>query len=242
VDDRRDADSIWVACADVIWPETAFAAAPQEVAAVLRLTSLARARLDVLDIPCGPGRHAAAFAALGHRVVAVDFAEAVLARVPEHPGITRRLADMRTFVDPARFDLAVNLNHSFGYFAARSDDLRVLRNLRMSLRTGGALVLALQPKECLLRNHQEVRAVEMPGGVTVTDTRSLGDHDWMHSVWTVRGSGREHTFDMSFRMYGAQELVRELFAAGFRRAVALGGYDGRPFDADATRLVAIGFV
>lgn len=39
---------------------------------VVRFASLVRARGDVLDVACGPGRHTRFFLARGHRVVAID--------------------------------------------------------------------------------------------------------------------------------------------------------------------------
>jgi len=43
-------------------------------------------------------------------------------------------ADMRGFVRPEGFDLALSLFTSFGYFDDAEDDLRVLRNVHRSLR------------------------------------------------------------------------------------------------------------
>ena len=51
---------------------------------------------------------------------------------------------------------------SFGYFASRDDDLRVLRNVRASLNAHGTLVLDVMGKEWLARHFQPTRSEVAP--------------------------------------------------------------------------------
>ena len=71
MEDRFGADSVWEIGRQSIFPTGAFAAAPAEMAACLKLAGVTGA-VDLLDLPCGPGRHSLPLARVGHRVVAVD--------------------------------------------------------------------------------------------------------------------------------------------------------------------------
>lgn len=96
---------------------------------------------DVLDLACGVGRHAIAFAKLGFRVTAVDLSAFHLAKAKERAAATDASiefiqSDMRAFIRPNAFDLVVSLFSSFGYFEDPQDDLQVLRNMHQSLKPG----------------------------------------------------------------------------------------------------------
>jgi SAM-dependent methyltransferase len=77
---------------------------------------------DLLDVPCGFGRHSVPLARAGFRAVGVDRSEALLAEAGRRAGGERwpKLvrADYRTlpFADES-FDAAVNLFTSLGYLA-----------------------------------------------------------------------------------------------------------------------------
>src|SRR5215218_7647763 len=98
-----------------------------------RAQALAAARLsgcpeggDLLDVPCGFGRHAVALARAGYRVVGVDRSEALLAEARRRAGAGQWPslvhADYREvpFAD-ASFDGAVNLFSSLGYLGDEQD-------------------------------------------------------------------------------------------------------------------------
>ena len=69
----------------------------------------------------GPGRHVAALAKRGFRVTGVDLSPFLLRRAQELAqresfGIEWVQEDMRSFLRPEAFDLAISLFTSFGYF------------------------------------------------------------------------------------------------------------------------------
>lgn len=121
-----------------------FAVAERDAAEIARNLTLSPPA-TILDLGCGAGVHAIAFAARGFAVTAVDRTRLLLDRAGAE-ATARSLAiefveaDMRDFVRPAAFDLACSLYASFGYFDD-DDNARVLRNIRASLRDGGTLLL-----------------------------------------------------------------------------------------------------
>src|SRR5438445_2466532 len=63
-------ESIWKDLYPFTFPESAFTVADEQVEKILRLTGVGGG--TVLDLCCGPGRHAVAFARRGFAVTAVD--------------------------------------------------------------------------------------------------------------------------------------------------------------------------
>jgi hypothetical protein len=65
--------------------------------------------------------------------------------------------------------------------------------------------------------------------------------DWarVHNEWTVVRDGRAQTFEFRLRIYSGLELRALLTAADFTEVRLYGGLDGRPYDLEAERLVAV---
>ncbi len=244
MEDRFGADSVWEIGRQSIFPRGAFDAAPAEMAACLKLAGVTGA-VDLLDLPCGPGRHSLPMARVGHRVVAVDRTPAYLKELRARAAddelkIDVVEADMREFVRPASFDLILNLYHSFGYFEDVEDDRRVLRNFATSLRPGGALLMDLIGREIMTRDFEPLRQRELPDGTVVREEAMLSDDGrWLYSTWLFTTDGETREFDMSHRLYGGDELRAELRLAGFDEVALHGGLDGRPWSPEAIRLVAV---
>ena len=217
-----------------------------EVTKVLALAGIAAPEgRTVLDLCCGPGRHAVPLARRGMRVTGVDRTRFLLDRARERvrlAGVTIELieADMRGFQRPAAYDLALSMFTSFGYFASRDDDLRVLRNVRASLNARGIFVLDVMGKEWLARHFQPTRSRSLPDGSLLIDRNTVVD-DWtaVESQVTLLREGRSRTFRSRLSVYSGLELRDRLLQAGFAAVRLHGNLDGAPYDLDAARLVAV---
>src|SRR5207302_6427951 len=109
-----------------MFPPSRFAAAVEEVSQVLALTDFTGH--DVLDLCCGPGRHAVGFAQRGYAVTGVDASPFLLERALERGAeaaveIEWVRDDMRRFLRPGAFDLAYSVFTAFVYFESEEDDL-----------------------------------------------------------------------------------------------------------------------
>ena len=200
---------------------------------------------DALDLGCGPGRHAIPLARRGFRVTAVDLSPFHLAKARERAetaqvAVELVQSDMRAFVRADAFDLAVSLFTSFGYFDDPADDLRVLRHVHESLRPGGVLVMDVASKERLARVlHPTLSQRAVDGALLVQRHQIVEDWTRVRNEWTVVRDGRARTFEFLLRIYSGQELKAVLGAAGFATVTLYGGLDGRPYDLEAERLVAV---
>jgi SAM-dependent methyltransferase len=243
--DWHDDDEWWRATQAHIFGPEAWERAPREVEQVVALARLA-APLRVLDMPCGVGRHALELARRGCTVTAVDrtaaYLEQARARAREQ-GVQVEFVqeDMRTFVRPASFDLALNLFTSFGYFENQDDDRRVLANFFSSLRPGGALVMEMAGREVLARIFQPRDWRELPDGTLLLEERRLArEWTWMENRWIlIRGTERRE-LPLRHRLYGGADLRSRLEEAGFAPVTVHGDLAGAPYDHGATRLVAVG--
>lgn len=238
-------ERFWEAFDPVIFGPELHEAAPADVEAVLSLSgALPGAR--VLDLCCGPGRHALELCRRGHAVTGVDRTERFLRRAresAEEEGLELELVleDMRRFVRPDAFELVINLYTSFAYFEDDGDDLQAARNMATSLVPGGTLVLELMSKEVLARIFQERDWRPLSGGGYVLEERRLLD-GWSRvaSRWVlVTADGAVHEHELVLRLYSGQELRSLLLAAGFAQVELYGSLDGAPYDHQAARLVAV---
>jgi ubiquinone/menaquinone biosynthesis C-methylase UbiE len=216
--------------------------APQQAAAAARLAACP-AGGDLLDVPCGYGRHAIALARAGYRVVGVDRSRTLLAEARRRAGDGPPElveADYRElpFADES-FDAALNLFTSLGYLGDE-EDTKVLDQIRRVLRPDGRLVIETMHRDLAVSRFRaqdwqllgegrlllEQRTFDAAAGVATT-TQTLIDK---------AGSRDSRTF--SVRVYTATELVAMLLSAGFDEARCYGDFDGSPFATD-TRLVIV---
>jgi SAM-dependent methyltransferase len=233
-------EEFWEACYPHMFRGQRFAAAPKEVDALVALSGVTSGA--ALDLCCGPGRHSVALARQGFAVTAVDRSPFLLAKAREHAAgapIEFVQADMREFVRPAAFDLAISLFTSFGYFATRNEDLAVLRNVRSSLKPGGAFVIDIIGKEALAA--RLVPAWWEPGAegeLFIQHPEILPGWSRLRSQWLLVKDGAALRFEFECNLYSGQELLEALEGAGFSDVQLFGSLEGSPYDNHAARLVA----
>jgi SAM-dependent methyltransferase len=238
-------ERFWSVMDAVLFDPDRLAGTFAEVDAILALAGL-RPGMRLLDLCCGPGRHSLEFARRGLHVTGVDRTPRYLARArrtarAEGLQLTLRHQDMRAPLGEARFDAAVNLFTSFGYFEDPADDRRVLTHLFQALAPGGVLVLEMTGREILARTWRDRDWAPLPGGGYLLQDRTLTPGwEWVSNRWILVRGGKVEEFTVSHRLYGASDLSGLLRAVGFAEVQAFGGLDGSPYDQHAQRLVVVG--
>jgi SAM-dependent methyltransferase len=186
-----------------------------------------------------------AFAKEGFTVTGVDRSAFLLGRAGRHAeaeGVEVEWveADMRDFRRESAYDLAVSLYTAFGYFEDAAENLKVLENVRAGLAPGGKLVLDVLGKETLAPKFQASDAQDTADGGVLFQRRTILD-DWsrLRAEWTLVRNSTVQRFTFTIWIYSGFELKRMLEDAGFAEVRLYGHLDGRPYDLEARRLVAV---
>ncbi|OGS14117.1 MAG: hypothetical protein A2234_03670 [Elusimicrobia bacterium RIFOXYA2_FULL_58_8] len=222
---------------------TAVEKAPAEALFVLRQLKLPKGAA-LLDLCCGPGRHAVEFAKKGLAVTGYDFSgeylEEAAARARKKKVVLRLLrGDMRRLPFSGEFDAVVNLFTSFGYFLKFSDDLKTLKGVARALKPGGLFLLDLVHGDFVRKHFRPRTWDEMEEYYHLED--STAGPDGITSAWTriPKKGGKVLRRVFFTRLYTRQRLAKALTAAGLEPLKFRGGFGGQPLSPQKNRLIAL---
>jgi SAM-dependent methyltransferase len=190
----------------------------------------------VLDVGCGPGRHALALAGRGMRVVGVDrspdfIALARAAAVEQRATVDFVGMDVRDLAFDGEFDAVICLcQGGFGLLGGR-DEPEAFARIARSVRPGGRLALSAFSAAFAVRFLEDGETFDPATGV-------------LHEVATVRDpDGAEREFDLWTTCFTTRELELLAAGAGFEvdavHGVAPGGYGARPPALDQPELLLL---
>lgn len=127
--------------------------------------------MRVLDVGCGPGRHAHALANRGIEVVGLDitprFIELATEAAP--PGATFVVGDARALTYDGEFDAVISLCQG-GLGLVRGDDASVLEGMARAVRPGGRLALTAFSAYFAVRFLEDTDAFDAATGLNVEQT------------------------------------------------------------------------
>lgn len=241
-------EDFWRIFSPLMFGQKSWACVPEEVDQLLELLPIP-AGARVLDMACGPGRHALELARRGYRVTGVDSTPVLLEEARRRAAaealeIVFRLEDMRTFHQPGAFDAAINMYTAFGYFEDPAENQQALTNLAEALVPGGQLLMELAGKEVVARIFQKHNWTEIDGDFFLVE-RSLNE-DWSLMVlrWMRFSAEANHNYSLAeyavrHWLYSAVELKAMLSKAGFTQVQVYGSLGGIPYDEHAQRLVLV---
>lgn len=223
--------------------EAAVAMAPAEAAFILKRLNLKKGSA-LLDLCCGPGRHAVEFAKKGLAVTAYDFSGEYLleaaARAKKKKVPLRLLrGDMRELKFKGEFDAVVNLFTSFGYFLKFSDDIKTLKGAARALKPGGLFLIDVVSGEYVRAHFNPAPWHDMGDHYLLEETEL--DKDGTHCTWTTVSKKSGLTGKRTFftRLYDKQRLSAALKLAGFRPLKFWGDFRGRPLSPERNRLICL---
>jgi len=186
----------------------------------------------ILDVACGKGRHSISMANMGMQVTGIDISENSIKAACNHAheNLHFEVQDMRLPFAENRFDAAVNLFTSFGYFEDEEDDLRALRSIWGSLKSGGVFIqdyLNGSPIIKLLPETQEVIQDHVQFSI-----RKSFNHPFIYKHILVKDNDTEQAFTEKVRVYTQHDFIRLHEQAGFEVQKLWGNYQLGSFDAD----------
>jgi SAM-dependent methyltransferase len=180
--------------------------------------------MKLLDIGCGPGRHAHAFAEQGVDVVGIDISERFVELATER-GVPRsrfiRGDARRLPIREGSFDLAISLCQG-GFGLVPGEDGGVVQQIAAALRPGGRAVLSAFSSYFAVRFVEETDNFDADAGVN-------------HELATVKDeSGVDAQFDLWTSCFTPRELRLIARQSGLLVdaiwAVTPGGYAKNPPD------------
>lgn len=199
----------------------------------------------VLDLACGQGRHGIELARRGYHVTGVDLSTYLLdvaaARArAAHVSLRLVRGDMREPIRGARFDVALSLFTSFGYFADEADDRKVLRSVAGMLVPGGRLLIEVLNGQ-REREQFEPRQWFSVGKTAVMEERHLDSAGRRLVVQrTVSTPNARETDVHAIRIYSGEEVDAALRDAGFAQVQLCGDWNGEPLTPESHRVLAVG--
>jgi SAM-dependent methyltransferase len=239
-----DDESFWRDLYPFIFPDQRIASADEQMTKVLALTK--PAGKSVLDLCCGPGRCSIALAKRGFSVTGVDRTKYLLDKARAKAKAARVKIewirkDMRDFVRPNAFALALSMFTSFGYFDDKREDEIVLKNMITSLQPGGASLIDVQGKERLAKILAPTISTLLPGGAMLVERHEIFD-DWtrVRNEWLLIRNGKVKCFKFHHTVYSGLELRERMERAGFVGVTLFGNLDGDAYGSNAERLIAVG--
>lgn len=171
----------------------------QEVAFLIDALGL-EAGMRVLDVGCGPGRHALAFARRGYQVTGIDLSPDFLALARDAAaaeGLVMTLleGDVRALAYTDEFDVAISLcQGGFGLLGG-VDDLAVPARIAAAVRPGGRIAIETFHSYFAVAHREAGEDFDARTGV-------------VHDVATLRDpNGREAPFEMWTTCFTARELT-----------------------------------
>ena len=201
----------------------------------------------ILDVGCGPGRHSLELARRGFQVTGIDIHEPYLEKAkkysitekPEHlPNFIH--CDMRDYTTDRPYTGALSLFQSLGYFDDPSEDLKVCRRIHDALEPGGWFLIEMDGKESTAAAFEERTWMERDGRIILLEYEAEAAWTRLRNRWLFRDrDGSWHEYEFSYRLFSAEELGLLLEKAGFETIEFFGALDGRPYDQNAIRLVAL---
>jgi 2-polyprenyl-3-methyl-5-hydroxy-6-metoxy-1,4-benzoquinol methylase len=235
-------DRLWTAMAPALSKPERYSQARKDVGFIEAAMEL-RKGSAVLDMGCGAGTHATAFALRGYIVTAVDQSECLLHLAVKYAKqnnlpIEFVQGDMRRFVRPFAYDLACSLYFSFAYF----DDtinVRILKNIHQSLQSDGVFVLDTIGNGFVNECGNIFTDVEIQGSVYSCHRSFDTEHSMLSEIWTVISNGISQQFSTMQRFYQPHELMNMLQAARFKEIEISASLDlTSTYNNDSQRMVA----
>jgi SAM-dependent methyltransferase len=206
----------------------------QEVDHIISMLNL-KAGMRVLDVGCGPGRHAYELARRGITVHGIDISQTFvdLANESAPPGATFERMDARALTFEAEFDAAICLcQGAFGLMTANGQDVDVLKGIRRALKDGGGLALSAFNAYFAVKYFEQA---SFNAGTGVS-----------HEVTEIRNQeGAAQTVDLWTGCYTPRELRLMLSVCDFEphsiSSVDPGGYAEGPATTESSEFLVVAF-
>ena len=244
--DWFESENFWTQYAPIMFDDARWAEAPTVAQYVKDIAGLGEGD-KILDAGCGLGRISVELAAFCLDVTGVDIIQSELDAARESAeaeGVPLTLInhDLRSFQAREQFDCAINLYTSFGYCATIEEDMKILKNIADSVKTGGTFIMECTSRETAIMYFTAGEEFERAGYKVVTHFEVVGAWEGLRSQWTLYPLESKQAINHTFiqRLYPATFLRDKLIDFGYSKVNIYGDFDKSPYNEHARTMLIIG--
>ena len=196
---------------------------------------------SILDCGCGKGRHSIYLSEKGFEVTGIDISKKNIADAKKEvkENLSFHVHDMRNLFRKNRYDAALNLFTSFGYFENDSENNKAIKSICGALKKNGWFVLDFMNVE---KEIKELIPAEklMIDGINFEVTRFTENNFIVKEIF-VSDKGKKYLFRERVKTY-KRAALENFFNQNKLKAVHLfGNYHLNPFhETTSKRLIIIG--
>ncbi len=181
----------------------------------------------LLDLACGKGRHAIAFAKYGLDVTGVDLSKESIAFASrfENEQLHFYVHDMRHIFRTNYYDYVCNLFTSFGYFKSENDNKSVAASIFLALKPGGKFLIDFVNRNHAVNNIEENKSDRIvKDGIEFEVKRSYTENKFIKDIFITDGEKRLH-FQESVNSFTLTQMISLFQATGLTLKSVYGNYD-----------------
>ena len=181
---------------------------------------------SILELACGKGRHARAFAKNNLDVTGLDLSPQSISHAAEFESdkLHFYVHDMRHFFRSNYFDVVTNLFTSFGYFRSEHDHVLAARSIVSALKPNGQFVIDFVNRSYARRNiERHPHEVIHHGAVTFTIQRSYTQEKLLKEI-RIDDNGETQTFKEEVNSFSLKKMKSLFVNAGLTFTASYGDY------------------
>jgi len=217
-----------------------------EVDGIVRLLSLEKGS-EILDCPCGYGRHSIGlarrgFIMTGSDINSVHLQEAIEDTRKNFLKITFNKENMIDLKYISEFDAVINMFISFGFFETDEENEKVLKNFYNALRPGGKFLMHtdVNVPRILAGKYKENEERSLVAGKTLRIIDSYSpETKRVNGIWIIKDGDREKKKNYSIRVYTREEFEEMCKKIGFSSVATYSDWDGAGYSEDAEVMIMV---